>query len=350
MKMPMSKLGPRALLGVLVVGLLLMSGCRWWPAETIAAQDADLVLLSGKIITVDSKDTIAQAVAVKDSKIVKVGKNEEIGKLIGQSTKVIDLNGKTVTPGLIDAHTHLGAGWPEKYHLDLRPGKVGSIADIVKVVAKKVQETPKGEWIQGFGWRPDGWPERRYPNRVDLDPVSPDHPVFLTDISGWYGWVNSYALKLAGIDENTPNPSGGVIDRDRTTKMPTGLLINHAAMWLVKKPNPTKEQLSEGIKYAANLFIAEGATSIQDNWVRGADLLLAYRDLGERGEPSTRTDIYYLINSEAEAERALAAPAILKPFTGAKVSLKGWKLQVDGGPQPLSHMNHTTAMPALFQV
>jgi predicted amidohydrolase YtcJ len=293
-------------------------------------QTADLVLINGKIITVDHNDSIAEAVAVSGGKITKVGTTQEIGPLIGDYTQVIDLKGKTVTPGLTDAHCHTGGGWAEIYQLDVRPNKVGSIADIVKLIDEKVKETPSGEWILGFGWRPDGWPERRRPNRSDLDPVSPNHPVFLTDSSGWYGWVNSYALRLAGIDENTPNPVGGVIDRDSATNLPTGLLVNHAAMWLVKKPTPTKEQCEEGIRYASNLFVAEGVTTIHDNWVKGIDLMQAYQSLDDLGEPPARTDVYYHINSEEEAEAALTALKTLKPFKHA-VTFKGWKLQVDGG-------------------
>jgi predicted amidohydrolase YtcJ len=294
-------------------------------------QTAQLVLVNGKIITVDSNDSIVQAVAVDAGKITKAGADEEIKPFIGDGTQVIDLRGRTVTPGLIDAHCHTGGGYPEKYHLDLRPGKVDSIAEIVRLVAKKVEETPKGEWVLGFGWFPAYWSESRRPSRLDLDPVSPDNPVFLTDMSGWYGWVNSYALKLSGVDENTPNPLGGIIDKDETSNMPTGLLVNHSAMALVKKPFPSEEQLEEGILYASNLFLAEGVTRIEDNWVKGKDLLGAYQTLNGRGEPSSPTDIYYHINSEAEAETGLAALPSVKRGFGGRVSLKGWKLQVDGG-------------------
>lgn len=298
-------------------------------SETFHA--ADLVLINGKVITVDPQESIVEAVAISEGKIIRVGTDNEVQVLIDQNTEVVDLKGKTVTPGLIDSHCHIGGGYPEKYHLDLRPGKVGSIADIVRLVAKKAEETPKGEWILGFGWFPAYWSDSRYPNRFDLDPVTPDNPVFLTDMSGWYGWVNSYALKLSGVDENTPNPLGGIIDKDKTTNMPTGLLINHSAMWLVKKPIPSKEQLEEGIEYASNLFLAEGVTGIQDNWVKGKDLLGAYQTLNGRGEPPTPTNVYYHINSEAEAEAALAALPSVKQGFGGTVSLKGWKLQVDGG-------------------
>ena len=298
-------------------------------SETFHA--ADLVLINGKVITVDPQDSIVEAVAISEGKIIRVGTDSEVQVLIDQNTEVVDLKGKTVTPGLIDSHCHIGGGYPEKYHLDLRPGKAESIADIVRLVAKKVEETPKGEWVLGFGWFPAYWSESRLPNRFDLDPVSPDNPVFLTDMSGWYGWVNSYALKLSGVDENTPNPLGGIIDRDKTSNMPTGLLVNHSAMWLVKKPPPSKEQMEEGIVYASNLFLAEGVTGIQDNWVKGKDLLGAYQTLNDRGEPPTPTDIYYHINSEAEAETALTALPSVKQGFGGTVSLKGWKLQVDGG-------------------
>ena len=294
-------------------------------------QAAQLVLLNGKIITVDPNDSVAEAFAVDAGKITKVGTNEEIKALIGDNTQVIDLKGKTVTPGLIDSHCHIGGGYPELYYLDLRPGKVDSIAEIVQVVAKKVQETPKGEWVLGFGWFPAYWSDSRMPSRLDLDPVSPDNPVFLTDMSGWYGWVNSNALKLSGVDENTPDPLGGIIDRDKTTNMPTGLLVNHSAMALVKKPLPSDEQREEGILYASNKFLAEGVTRIKDNWVKGKDLLGAYQALNGRGEPPSPTYIYYHVNSEAEAEADLAAlPSVQKGF-GGSVTLKGWKLQVDGG-------------------
>jgi len=294
-------------------------------------QTSQLVLINGKIITVDSNDSIVQAVAMDAGKITKAGTNEEVTALVGNDTQVVDLRGKTVTPGLIDSHCHIGGGYPEKYHIDLRPGKVNSIADIVNLVAKKVEETPKGEWVLGFGWYPAYWSDARMPSRLDLDPVSPDHPVFLTDMSGWYGWVNSYALKLSGVDENTPNPLGGIIDRDKASNMPTGLLINHSAMALVKKPYPSKEQLEEGIVYASDLFLAEGVTSIQDNWVKGKDLLGAYQTLNGSDELSTPTDIYYHVNSEAEAEADLAAIQSVKLGFGNRVSLNGWKLQVDGG-------------------
>jgi len=302
------------------------------PATTSKSPHAaDLVLVNGKVITVDPQDSIVEAVAISEGKIIKVGTDNEVQVLVDENTEVVDLKGKTVTPGLIDSHCHIGGGYPEKYHLDLRPGKAESIADIVRLVAKKVEETPKEEWVLGFGWFPAFWSERRLPNRFDLDPISPDHPVFLTDMSGWYGWVNSYALRLAGIDENTPNPLGGIIDRDKTSNMPTGLLVNHSAMALVKKPLPSKEQLEEGIVYASNLFLAEGVTGIEDNWVKGKDFLEAYQTLNDRGEPPTPTDIYYHINSEAEAEKALTALPSVKQGFGGTVSLKGWKLQVDGG-------------------
>ena len=204
-----------------------------------AQPPADLVLVNGKVITVDPQDSIVEAVAISQGKIIKVGANSEVQVLIDQNTEVVDLKGKTVTPGLIDSHCHIGGGYPEKYYLDLRPGKADSIDEIVRLVAKKVEETPKGEWVLGFGWFPAYWSERRLPNRFDLDPVSPDNPVFLTDMSGWYGWVNSYALRLAGIDENTPNPLGGIIDRDKTSNMPTGLLVNHSAICLLyTSPSP----------------------------------------------------------------------------------------------------------------
>lgn len=329
MKKTAEKLGRAVLLGVLVVGLLLMSAWIGRSAATPAAtQQAELVLMNGKIITVDSKDTIAQAVAVREGNIVRVGKNEDVKALIGQQTKVLDLKGKTVTPGLIDTHNHIAAGIVQlpKYFLDLMPGKVQSISDIVKLVAKKAEETPKGEWIQGNGWWIPALKEKRWPTRHDLDPVSPNHPVYLIDMSGWYGCVNSYALKVSGITEKTPDPPGGVLDRDATGNL-TGVLLNHAAMWLIKRPAWTIEQFEEAIKYGIQLFLAEGVTSIYDNNIANELALEAYQRLDSRGELRARMNLYWLCTTETGARRSLA---FIKPFEGTMAKFKGWKLQTDG--------------------
>ena len=320
---------------LLPVGMIQQGFAGLQYSDISASDFADLALVNGKIITVDAKDTIAQAVAVKDDKIMKVGADADVKALIGPQTNVVDLGGKTVTPGLIDAHGHVNFGYffVGSYSLNLRPGVIDSISDIAKLVAEKARETPKGEWIRGAGWLPMYLKEKRWPSKEDLDSVSPDHPVLLTDLTGWYAVVNSYALRLSGITKDTPNPPGGVIEKDPKTQEPTGVLINHNAIWLVKVPVPTIEEREMGIKYAVETFLSEGITSVHDNWILDLDTIQAFVNLENRGELAIRMSLYLHIANEQKATAALKA---IKPFLEtnpldtAMLKFEGWKLQIDG--------------------
>jgi predicted amidohydrolase YtcJ len=180
---------------------------------------ANLVLTNGKVITVDSKDSTSEAIAVYSGRIIKVGSNRRVEKYIGQETRVIDLEKRTVTPGLIDVHCHFANGGTSKvYVMDLRYPNVKSISDALKVVEAQVSKAPKGKWIKGRGWDEALFYERRYITRRDLDPISPENPIILHHTSGHYISVNTYALKLAGVTKDTAQPTGGTIDKDRESR------------------------------------------------------------------------------------------------------------------------------------
>jgi predicted amidohydrolase YtcJ len=207
-----------------VLCLLNMTACSGLDSGT----EADLVLQNGTVITVDSQDNVAEAVAVQDGKIVAVGTDREIERWVGPGTTRIDLEGSTVTPGLLDAHAHFAYGGTRRlYLLDLSYPNVKSVADVVALVAAQVDELEPGEWVHGAGWDEGKLAELRYIYASDLDSVAPDNPVWLSHTMGHYGAANSRALRLAGIDENTPAPPGGTIDRypDGT---PTGVLKESA--------------------------------------------------------------------------------------------------------------------------
>jgi predicted amidohydrolase YtcJ len=175
---------------------------------------ADRVLLNGRILTVDAQDSIAQALAIKDGRILALGPTSEIEPLAGPRTERIDLKGLTATPGLLDAHCHFAAGAVDlMYVLDLSYPAARSMDDVVGKVRAKAAETKTGDWVVGRGWDEGKLAERRYIYAFDLDPVSPAHPVWLSHTMGHYGVANSAALKLAGIDRNTPEPEGGTIER-----------------------------------------------------------------------------------------------------------------------------------------
>jgi len=225
---------------------------------------ADLVLINGNIITINPSRPQAQAVAIKNSRIIKVGENAEIESLIKKSTKVVDLNGKTVVPGLIDTHIHLAGFGKTLTGINLRG--IQSIKEMQHKLKKRVQKTEEEEWILGRGWDQDRLKEKRYPTRWDLDKVSPNNPVVLTRVCGHLCVVNTRTLKKAGITAETSPASGGKIDKDSKTSEPTGILRENA-MDLVHRiiPEPSEHQLMKACRLACQKAVEAGLTSV--HWI-----------------------------------------------------------------------------------
>jgi predicted amidohydrolase YtcJ len=225
--------------------------------------EAQLVLFNGRILTVDPRDTIVQALAIRDGKIIAVGTDRDILRLAGAATKRIDLQGRTATPGLIDSHAHIAdGGVDELYHVHL--SDVSSVEEAVRSVQAGLAELKRGAWLQGDGWDEGKLAERRYLTAADLDRVSPDNPVWLMHTTGHYGVANSAALRLAKVGANTPNPTAGTIDRD-TKGMPSGVL-KEAAMDAVLNllPPPTPEEQRKGILKSIDTLHREGITAVKD--------------------------------------------------------------------------------------
>ncbi len=223
----------------------------------------DKILINGKIITVDPDDSITEAIAIKDGKIVAIGSNKELKKLIGPYTQVIDLHGLATTPGLSDSHCHF-SGTSMLYVLDLSYPAVRKISDVQEIVRNKIENRKSGEWISGRGWDEGKLTELRYIYSSDLDSISPQNPVWLTHTMGHYGVANSYALKLANITKNTPDPPGGTIDRypDGT---PTGVLKESAKSLVTELiPAFTAEQQEQGIMKIMEEFNKAGMTAVKD--------------------------------------------------------------------------------------
>ena len=225
----------------------------------------DLVLTHGQVVTGRGAH-IVEALATRGNRICAVGANDEIASLAGPRTEVVDLDGRTVVPGINDSHLHLGYFGAVLPPLAVNVGypAVQSLAD----VAAAVGAAPRvGGWVKGNGWDVgflgDAHPHR-LPHREDLDPVSTDTPVALRDFSGHQLWVNSRALELAGIDERTPDPSGGVIVRDDRGH-PTGILRESATILVDRLLPPlTDTQLDVALNTARDLLHAEGITSVTD--------------------------------------------------------------------------------------
>src|SRR5882757_10053192 len=213
---------------------------------------AEVVLLNGKILTVDPHDSVAEAVAIgTDGRMLVVGSNADIRARTNANTKIIDLHGRTATPGLIDSHGHFADGGISELNT-VNLSDATSVAGIVQRIAERAKTAKPGEWIQGTGWDESKLTELRYVYAADLDKVTPKNPVWLLHTTGHYGSANSFALKLAHIARGTKNPKAGTIDRDAQGK-PSGVLKESAMEAVVKLiPLATPEQ-----EHAAILHIIE---------------------------------------------------------------------------------------------
>jgi predicted amidohydrolase YtcJ len=227
---------------------------------------ADLVLINGKILTVDAKDSVAEAIAVRDGKILATGTTKAILARALPTARVIDLHGLTVTPGLIDSHLHF-TETDTLYELNFADSR--SINDVIARVREKAASLKPGEWIRGEQWDESKLAERRYVLAADLDKAAPNNPVWLTQSTGHYGVANSYALKLGNITAATKDPPAGTIDRDAQGN-PTGVLKEGAAMGLVTRHIPpyTVEQNRQGILKIIADANREGLTAVKDPAIR----------------------------------------------------------------------------------
>ena len=270
----------RTLLALLIVAA---TACA---SERVARSPADAVYRGGRIYTVDPERSWAEAVAIANGRFVAVGSNAEIAAFVGPKTRVVELQGRMVLPGIHDVHAHpvdggfqalVECSFPFTTPLD-------AILERIRACAAK---TPKGEWIRGGQWAAETLESDRPPTRARLDAAAPDHPVFLIDSTYHNAWVNSRALALLGIDAKTPDPSGGVILREKSGA-PAGILIDNAAYGAMKRlPLRTPEQYQAAIRWSVAKMNALGVTAMKDALADG-HAVRAYAALDRAGQLDMR--------------------------------------------------------------
>ncbi|MGE5525020.1 MAG: amidohydrolase [Rhodospirillaceae bacterium] len=285
----------------------------------VAAETADVVLVNGKVVTVDDRFTIAHALAIKGERIVAVGANAEVRKLAGASTRTLDLAGKTVIPGLIDNHAH----WIRAAeHDELRLDGVTTRREAIERLTQRVKSAKPGEWIVTLG----GWSEQQFTDDprgfplAELDRIAPHSPVVLQAIYR-HSYLNTAALRAAKIDEATPDPRNGKIDKDGAGK-PTGVVSGAGGVAFVaaKIPLPPPDVWLEQTKKLVGQLNAMGITAWLDAGGRGmgAEHYKPYRTLAERGELNARV-FWTTIRQPAtpeQVDKVLEEIPDQKPFQG----------------------------------
>jgi predicted amidohydrolase YtcJ len=293
---------------------------------TTRVPPADLVFKNGNIYTVNDARPKAEAVAIQADRIVFVGSNGEAQKYVGRNTRVIDLAGRTMLPGMTDAHHHLsGVGFRE---MTLNLEGVNNLEDFLAKVKERVVQKKPGEWVTGRGWIETFWTPPVFPTRWDLDKVAPDNPVFLDRADGHGAVANSAALKIAGVDKNTPSPFGGEISKDKQSGEPNGMMLD-AAQDLVQRhiPGTTVAEAERAIILGVNRDVKLGWTQVQDPGGSYAEVALMEK-LYEEGKIKLR--IYKALSAPGrEADRLLSEGPIVGKY-GNRLTVRALKLYADG--------------------
>ncbi len=290
-------------------------------AGSAVAADADTILVNGKVVTVDDFFRIVQAVAIRNGRVVGVGTTDEIRKLAGANARVIDVKGRTVIPGLIDNHAHF-IRVAEKWHWEMRLDGVTSRAEVVKMIADRVRGAKPGEWVVALG----GWSEDQFTDDkrgfplAELDQLAPDNPVALQAVYR-HTYLNTAALKAMKIDDSTPDPRGGKIEKDASGKL-TGLVSGAGGVAFVaaKVPLAEKEQWLQNARSVAAKLNSMGMTTWMDAGGRGMSdaHYEPYRLLADKGELTIRafwTTIRQPGTPE-QVDKVVAEVPSLKPFQG----------------------------------
>lgn len=261
-----------------------------------------------------------QKMIIEDGKVRQVG-----GEELSNMGEVIDVQSQTILPGLIDAHAHvMGLGFQE---LNINVAGIETLEATLDSIKAYAEANPELEWIQGRGWNQTLWPEKEFPTAADLDKVVPDRPVWLTRVDGHAGWGNTKAMEIANISQDTPDPQGGKVIRDRNGKA-TGVFIDAAESYVTQHiPAPTAEERKLALEKALEKMASEGITSVHDAGIPAQTWEL-YKNFADEGNMITR--IYAMIGGTGNDFDELSKNGPIKSYANDRLALRSVKISADG--------------------
>ena len=326
---------------LIILTATLLFGCQ--PASEELSPNhpqADLVLRNGTVISVDSRKSQYQALAIKQGKVLALGSDEEIAQYVGANTQIIELGGRTAIPGLIEGHGHFLSLGRAQQILDLTQAR--GFSDIVNQVAVAADSAKPGQWIFGRGWHQDKWQPEDFssvegvPTNSPINRVAPDNPVYLVHASGHAAFANDAALRAAEISATTDDPAGGTIVRDAQGRA-TGLLRENAQKLVersiaeymaLQTPAQRQQNLREQVELAGQLALAHGITSFHDAGTTFDEIDFLH-DLEKANQLPIR--LYVMVRSDSNDELAQRLGDYYMPFQDNDfLTVRSIKRQIDG--------------------
>jgi predicted amidohydrolase YtcJ len=296
-------------------------------AAFVRAQEPqpNLILHNARIYTVDARNSVAQAVAIAGDRIVRVGSDREVVALAGPSTRVVDLRGATIVPGLHDAHAHVVGLGASLQDVDLRGTR--SYEEVVGRVRRRLATARPGEWVVGRGWDQNDWAEKDWPTHDLLSAASPDNPVYLTRVDGHAGLANRKAMETASLTRSTTDPAGGRIIRSASGE-PTGVVIDTAEPLVTSRiPPVAPEQLEDQIQLADRELRRLGITTVHDAGADGGTVD-AYKRLIDAGKIKTR--LHVMLGGRLPELKPFFDRGPLTDFANHRMAVRAIKVYADG--------------------
>ncbi|HEY7295211.1 MAG TPA: amidohydrolase [Dehalococcoidia bacterium] len=304
---------------------------------------ADLIFAGGRVHTVNAANDIVEAVAVGGGRVLATGSAASVRALAGPNTRIVELGGRTVLPGLTDAHAHFPSVGTAMEMIDCKAPGMQSIAALQEAVRERAMRQPAGTWIRGRGYDQSRLAEQRHPNRDDWDAVAPAHPVIFTRTCGHITSVNSAALVLAGLADSTPDPAGGRYDRADGRLL--GVCYETAAAPVHNVSGLSREDLREGLLRANSAYLAAGGTSIHDAGGLVGPAFVPCQDLVAAGEIQVRLYAFTTVNSKQHALTGMLNSGLHSGFGDERLRLGAFKVITDGsssGPTAATREPYTS--------